>query len=106
MRRNDGNFIVVRGANLDNRWVVPYNPYLLKKYNAHINVEACTSPKSVKYLYKYIYKGHDMVTCATRNIVFCKPRIRIASGSILENIIKAFSRVIAFDSTFSCTSSE
>ena len=29
------------------------------KYNAHINVESCASIKSVKYLYKYVYKGHD-----------------------------------------------
>jgi len=38
---------------------VPYNPWLSKKYQAHINVEACMSIKSVKYLYKYVYKGHD-----------------------------------------------
>ncbi|GBN21053.1 hypothetical protein AVEN_146938-1 [Araneus ventricosus] len=44
---------------IDNRWVVPYNPWLLKKFNAHINVEVCASVKSVKYLYKYVYKGHD-----------------------------------------------
>ncbi|GBO43211.1 hypothetical protein AVEN_119477-1 [Araneus ventricosus] len=43
----------------DNRWVVPYNPWLLKKFNAHINVEVCASVKSVKYLYKYVYKGRD-----------------------------------------------
>ena len=41
----------------DNRWVVPYNPWLLKKYGAHLNVEICSSIKSVQYLYKYIYKG-------------------------------------------------
>ncbi|GBM51868.1 hypothetical protein AVEN_239962-1 [Araneus ventricosus] len=44
---------------IDNRWVVPYNPWLLKKFNAHINVEVCASVKSVKYLYKYVYKGRD-----------------------------------------------
>lgn len=44
---------------IDNRWVVPYNPWLIKKFNAHINVEVCASVKSVKYLYKYVYKGHD-----------------------------------------------
>ena len=44
---------------LDNRWVVPYNPYLARKYRAHINVHVCTSIRAVKYLYKYIHKGHD-----------------------------------------------
>ena len=43
----------------DNRWVVPYNPMLLKKYKCHLNVEICTSIKAVKYLYKYTYKGPD-----------------------------------------------
>jgi hypothetical protein len=44
---------------LDNRWVVPYNPYLLKKYRCHINVEYCASIRSIKYLNKHVYKGHD-----------------------------------------------
>ncbi|XP_065673052.1 uncharacterized protein LOC136090381 [Hydra vulgaris] len=39
--------------------LVPNNPCLSKKYQAHIYVEACMSVKTVKYLYKYIYKGHD-----------------------------------------------
>src|SRR5208282_3480713 len=42
-----------------NRDVVPYNPYLSQTFNCHINVEIPTSISSVKYLYKYIYKGHD-----------------------------------------------
>jgi hypothetical protein len=58
-RRDDGQKVKVRGEELDNRWVVPYNPVLLMRYNCHINVEICSSIKSVKYLYKYIYKGHD-----------------------------------------------
>lgn len=28
---------------IDNRWVVPYNPYLTTKYNCHINCEICSS---------------------------------------------------------------
>ncbi|KAL6615116.1 hypothetical protein ACP70R_037386 [Stipagrostis hirtigluma subsp. patula] len=58
-RRDDGRRVKIRGAELDNRWVVPYNPGLLMRYNCHINVEACGSIKAVKYLFKYVYKGHD-----------------------------------------------
>ena len=58
-RRNNGRTFEVRGHQVDNRWIVPYNPYLSLKFNAHINLEACTSVKSVKYLFKYVYKGHD-----------------------------------------------
>ena len=47
---------------MDNRHVVPYNPYLLTKYKAHINVESCASIRAIKYLYKYVYKGHDKAT--------------------------------------------
>src|SRR6202000_326456 len=47
------------GVSVNNAWVVPYNPYLLLKYNCHLNVEVCASIKSVKYLFKYVYKGHD-----------------------------------------------
>ena len=35
-------------------YVVPYNPYLTKKYNAHNNVEICSGNKYCKYLYKYV----------------------------------------------------
>ncbi|UYV66597.1 hypothetical protein LAZ67_4002252 [Cordylochernes scorpioides] len=49
-RRDDGQTLVVGTHEVDNRWVVPYNPYLLVRFNAHINVEVCASVKSVKYL--------------------------------------------------------
>ncbi|KAJ9566736.1 hypothetical protein OSB04_002702 [Centaurea solstitialis] len=58
-RRNNGINVHVRRDTLDNRWVVPYNPKLLMMYNCHINVEACSSITSVKYMFKYVYKGHD-----------------------------------------------
>ena len=51
--------VEVRGCLLDNRWVVPYNPFLLLKYNAHIKVKICTTVSAVKQLYQYVYKGHD-----------------------------------------------
>ncbi|XP_062201341.1 uncharacterized protein LOC133903879 [Phragmites australis] len=58
-RRDDGKKVHVRGHVLDNRWVVPYNPKLLRRYDCHINAEVCSSIKAIKHLYKYIYKGHD-----------------------------------------------
>lgn len=38
-RRDNGRFIVKHGVKLDNRFVVPHNLPLLKKYQAHLNVE-------------------------------------------------------------------
>jgi hypothetical protein len=60
-RRNNGQTFTRQGHTYDNRDVVPYNPYLCAKYDCHINVEVATSIFSVKYLYKYVYKGHDRV---------------------------------------------
>ncbi|XP_070025843.1 uncharacterized protein [Nicotiana sylvestris] len=60
-RRNTGEVVKVREQYLDNSWVVPYNPFLLGKFNCHINVEVCSDIKVVKYLYKYICKGHDKI---------------------------------------------
>jgi len=61
-RQDNGISADVRGKSLDNRYVVPYNPYLLAKFNCHINVEVCTTVRSVKYIYKYVYKGYDSAT--------------------------------------------
>ncbi|KAI5392254.1 hypothetical protein KIW84_076877 [Lathyrus oleraceus] len=59
MRRFDESISLGRDRSVDNRWVVPYNPWLLLKYDCHINVEICISIKNNKYLYKYVYKGPD-----------------------------------------------
>ncbi|XP_027174256.1 uncharacterized protein LOC113773851 [Coffea eugenioides] len=60
-RKDDGKKVKVRRFTLDNRWLVPYNPYLLALFDCHMNVEICSTIKLVKYLYKYVFKGHDLV---------------------------------------------
>jgi hypothetical protein len=57
--RDDVKFILKGNIKLDNRWIVPYNPTLLKKYQTHINVEWCNKTIFVKYLLKYVTKGPD-----------------------------------------------
>jgi len=53
----------VRGSQItqeiDNRWVVPYNKFLLQALNYHCNVELCMSINSIKYALKYVHKGCD-----------------------------------------------
>lgn len=58
-KRRSGTFVEHKNKVVSNAFIVPYNKYLLAKFNCHINVEVCTSVKSVKYIFKYIYKGYD-----------------------------------------------
>ncbi|XP_054715564.1 uncharacterized protein LOC129225044 [Uloborus diversus] len=64
----DGGFTVnLKGFQLDNRWVVPYNPVLLRTFESHINVEITNSVKSIKYVCKYITKGNDQAAFILKN---------------------------------------
>ncbi|GBO15597.1 hypothetical protein AVEN_176589-1 [Araneus ventricosus] len=60
---------------------MPYNPYITKKYSARINIEICTSIKSIKYIFVYLYTDHD---CA--KIVFEDN----GQGSFIWDGIKTF----------------
>ncbi len=44
-------------SGLDNRRIVPYNPYLLLRYICHLNVEVVASNFAIKY--KCVFKGPD-----------------------------------------------
>ncbi|XP_029651252.1 uncharacterized protein LOC115224483 [Octopus sinensis] len=61
-RRRPGSTLNVGQKVVDNRYVEPYNKYLSHKYNCHLNVDICTFIRSVKYVYKDLYKGYDSVT--------------------------------------------
>ena len=56
----------VTGFTRDNRNVVPHNPYLSAKFDAHINVEIASSISAVKYLFKYVFKGNDRAAFVLR----------------------------------------
>lgn len=56
-----------RNYDVGDEFVVPYNAYLLTKFNAHINVEICSSFTAIKYLYKYVYKGPDRAIVSVKN---------------------------------------
>jgi hypothetical protein len=61
-RRDDGRFVLRNKGTvkLTNKWVVPYNLGLLKRFQAHINVEWCNKTNLLKYLFKYVAKGPDV----------------------------------------------
>jgi Helitron helicase-like domain at N-terminus len=61
-RRNNSNELIqCRGSFIDNSFVVPYNRGLSLLLNCHINVEAVATIQCIKYIFKYINKGHDRV---------------------------------------------
>ncbi|OBZ84054.1 hypothetical protein A0J61_07890, partial [Choanephora cucurbitarum] len=52
---------------IDNGWFVPYNPYLSKKFKAHINVKCCQSVDPIKFINKYVYGDSDRTTLKPSN---------------------------------------
>ena len=101
-RRQDGRKITFRKADgttkyvVDNRFIVPYNKYLTKKYCAHINVEICSTVHSVKYLFLYIEKGFD------RAVIVIKSQDEILSylNSRYVSPVEACCRLYTFPMQF------
>ena len=63
-RQNNGRKCVGKNGNVfTNQHVVPYNGWLLQKYQCHLNVLVCTTKvASIRYLFRYTTKGADMAT--------------------------------------------
>nr|XP_034194991.1 uncharacterized protein LOC117611166 [Osmia lignaria] len=66
--RDNGRHVMKRRGQipvrLDNRHVVPYNPYLAKMFGCHINVEHLSAIRVIKYIFNYINKSHDVAHIA------------------------------------------
>ena len=49
----------------NNTLIISYNVYFFLKFNVYINVEICTSIKSITYLYKYVFKNSNSINVST-----------------------------------------
>lgn len=60
-RRDTGQIIKKEDCVINNKYVIPYNRYLLLKYNVHINLKLCNQSRSIKYLFKYMNKENVQI---------------------------------------------
>ena len=92
-----GRSVKHNGKEIDNRWIVPYNPFLSQRYNCHINVECCCSSKACKYICKYINKGNDRAMTATN--VEGQPRDEITEYEDMRYVgsVEACWHIFGFD---------
>jgi hypothetical protein len=90
-RNSEDHFVNEKNQRIDNSMIVSYNPYLLQKYDCHINVEICSTVKAVKYIYKYIFKGEDRATLEVDYNDECKNYLdclHISTHSVYWRIFK------------------
>ncbi|XP_076301721.1 uncharacterized protein LOC143219730 [Lasioglossum baleicum] len=90
----DGGYTIKnKEIELDSRWVVPYNPVLLRTFNAHINVEYCNSVKAIKYICKYVNKGSDQAAFTIENE---KDEVKIYESGRYISSSEAVWRILSF----------
>ncbi|KAG2191993.1 hypothetical protein INT47_006630 [Mucor saturninus] len=99
--RDDRSITKANGIALDNIWVVPQNIYLCTKYDAHINVEICNTVSAVKYLYNYVYKGHDRASVQVssdgqQNSLICQDEINRFIDARYVSAPEAIWRIFGF----------
>lgn len=73
---------------VDSRWIVPHSLFLAAKYNAHITVEICAQFTYVKYLYKYVCKGHN------------RAQLHVGDSNEQQNDIKNIPGATSFEKYF------
>ncbi|XP_021717622.1 uncharacterized protein LOC110685399 [Chenopodium quinoa] len=84
-RRQTGEKVKVRRAELNNQWVVPYNPYLLLMFDCHINVEGMTE-YHLRYLLQMIKKIDEIEQFQSgRWVSPCEGIWRIFGFDLYEN---------------------
>ncbi|CAN6994353.1 unnamed protein product [Brassica oleracea var. botrytis] len=92
-RCNENESVVKNGEILNNKFVVPHNIKLLKKYKAHINVEWCNRTSAVKYLFKYITKGVDRASAVIEKGNTSTTSDTVASGEPKERVMKQHNEI-------------
>ena len=85
-------FLVHRSKNqdcdVDNSWVVPYSPQLLRMFQCHFNAELCISKVgSIKYLFKYVCKGQDKVTVEVRKARAIDQSTEVPHADVNEEVV-------------------
>jgi hypothetical protein len=69
-RYTDDQTMAFSSRNMVSIWTIVgwfHITHLSAKFQAHINVEICSTVTAVKYLYKYVYKGSDKIMAAIQD---------------------------------------
>ena len=86
-----------KGRFVTNQWIVPYCACLLLKYGCHLNVEVVTTAYSIKYLFKYVFKGADNASAAVHATRRIQDRIGHYQDHRYLGSAEAFWRLFGFD---------